>query len=131
MRSYSYSPESQKLTFEGNRIPSPQPPSTYTHTFDTSISSTVPAKSYKPSHLQDGTLVTFEMGPLYLWAALPVRKFSFQWKKWAMWDTKPGALDFHLLLFPLPSVASLCVPRLEDPQMPKFHTLQTKMKTHP
>ena len=63
-------------------------------------------------------------GSLHLWSALPVRKFSCRCKGHV--GHRARCPRFYLLLFPPQTSASLCVPRLETPPVPKEGRLQTK-----
>ena len=71
---------------EGNATFSPP----NTHTF------AVSATSHKLSHLQNGNLMTFEMGLCTFRQACLLD--SLQLKMWAPWDTKPAARGSFLLL---------------------------------
>ena len=98
-------------------------PSQHTHTFDASISFIVSATAYKLSHLQNGNLMTFEMG-LCTFRQVCLLD-SLQLKMWATWNTKPGALASYLVLY----LYRLQLPHVFS-QKPQFCMFQTKMKTH-
>ena len=103
---------------EGNWTLSPPQ---HTHTFDASISFIVSATSYKLSHLQNGNLMTFEMGLCSFRQVCLLD--SLQLKMWATWDTEPGALGSYLVLY----LYRLQLPHVFS-QKPQFCMLQTKMK---
>ena len=92
-------------------------------TFLYGISFIVSATAYKLSHLQNGNLMTFEMG-LCTFRQVCLLD-SLQLKMWATWNTKPGALASYLVLY----LYRLQLPHVFS-QKPQFCMFQTKMKTH-
>ena len=110
-------PGSQKLVLEGTRSPPPTRTPLALHTLCSPWPAfRPPACRWESPDLGDG--------PLHLWSALPVRKFSCRCKGHV--GHRARCPRFYLLLFPPQTSASLCVPRLETPPVPKEGRLQTK-----